>query len=106
MAVATIRARKSADGSLRYTAQLRIRNNGAQVYQDSPTFSRKQATQVWAKRLEFYPFGLIAAKGGYRSSRLTAVHRCATRRQLTRPDRAFNSWRYFSSFAVSCPSRS
>ena len=63
MAVATIRARKGADGSLRYTAQLRIRNNGAQVYQDSPTFSPKQAAQVWAQRLELYPFGLIPPRG-------------------------------------------
>ena len=105
MAVATIRARKSADGSLRYTAQLRIRNNGAQVYQDSPTFSPKQAAQVWAQRLELYPFGLIVAKGAdHRAIRQCAVVQLED--SLTRPDRAFNSWRYFSSFAVSCPSRS
>lgn len=50
--MATIRARKSADGSLRYTVQIRIKENGAQVYQESRTFSRKQAAQAWAKRRE------------------------------------------------------
>jgi hypothetical protein len=51
-ALATIRARKSADGSLRYTVQIRIKKNGAQVYQESQTFTRKQAAQAWAKRRE------------------------------------------------------
>lgn len=51
-AVATIRARESADGSLRYTVQIRIKKNGAQVYQESQTFTRKQAAQAWAKRRE------------------------------------------------------
>ncbi|WP_439889362.1 tyrosine-type recombinase/integrase [Pseudomonas sp. MBLB4123] len=50
--MATIRARKSADGSLRYTAQIRIKKNGMQVYQESQTFARKQAAQAWAKRRE------------------------------------------------------
>src|SRR3990167_441306 len=59
VALATIRARKSADGSLRYTAQLRIRNNGAQVYQDSQIFSRKQAAQVWSSGSRFSGWSAI-----------------------------------------------
>lgn len=50
--MATIRSRKSADGSLRYTVQIRIKKNGLQVYQESQTFARKQAAQAWAKRRE------------------------------------------------------
>jgi hypothetical protein len=50
--VSTIRARKSADGSLRYTVQIRIKKNGMQVYQESQTFARKQAAQAWTKRRE------------------------------------------------------
>lgn len=50
--MATIRARKSADGSLRYTAQIHIKKNGMRVYQESQTFARRQAVQAWAKRRE------------------------------------------------------
>ncbi|WP_090624688.1 site-specific integrase [Azotobacter beijerinckii] len=50
--MATIRARKLSDGSVSYTAQIRIKKNGVQVYQESQTFSRKQAAQAWAKRRE------------------------------------------------------
>ncbi|APC20809.1 hypothetical protein BME99_10360 [Pseudomonas protegens] len=41
--MATIRARKLADGSVSYTAQIRIKRDGVQVYQESQTFARKQA---------------------------------------------------------------
>lgn len=40
------------DGSLRYTVPIRIKKNGAQVYQESQTFTCKQAAQAWAKRRE------------------------------------------------------
>lgn len=75
MAVATIRARKSADGSHRYTAQLRIRNNGAQVYQDSPTFSPKQAAQVWASGSSFIRSALLPPRvvTGHRALRQCTV---------------------------------
>jgi len=49
---ATIRARKLADGTVSYTAQIRIKRDGVQVYQESQTFARKQATQVWARKRE------------------------------------------------------
>lgn len=50
--MATIRAREKADGSKSYTAQIRIKKNGVQVYTESQTFARKQAAQAWVKRRE------------------------------------------------------
>jgi hypothetical protein len=48
--MATIRARKLADGSVSYTAQIRIKRDGVQVYQESQTFARKQAAQAWTRK--------------------------------------------------------
>ncbi|TKK40728.1 integrase [Pseudomonas fluorescens] len=48
--MATIRARKLADGTVSYTAQIRIKRDGVQVYQESQTFARKQAAQAWARK--------------------------------------------------------
>ena len=42
---ATIRARKLADGTVSYTAQIRIKRDGVQVYQESQTFARKQTVR-------------------------------------------------------------
>ncbi|MNO72292.1 Phage integrase family protein [compost metagenome] len=50
--MATIRARKKVDGTVSYTVQIRIKNEGALVYQECQTFARKQAAQAWAKRRE------------------------------------------------------
>lgn len=50
--IATIRARKLADGTVSYTAQIRIKRDGVQVYQESQTFARKQAAQAWARKRE------------------------------------------------------
>ena len=50
--MATIRARKRADGSIGYTVQIRINRDKELVYQESQTFARKQAAQAWAKRRE------------------------------------------------------
>jgi integrase len=50
--MATIRARKRTDGSTSYTAQIRLFRDGAQVYQESQTFARKQAAQVWVRKRE------------------------------------------------------
>ena len=35
-----------------YTAQIRIKRDGAQVYQESQTFARKQAAQAWVRKRE------------------------------------------------------
>ncbi|OZY41605.1 hypothetical protein CJF43_12675 [Pseudomonas fragi] len=43
---ATIRARKLADGTVSNTAQIRIKRDGVQVYQESQTFARKQTAQA------------------------------------------------------------
>lgn len=50
--MATIRARKKADGTVSYTVQIRLKKKGVLVYQESQTFARKQAAQAWAKRRE------------------------------------------------------
>ena len=50
LTMATIRARKRTDGSTSYTAQIRLIREGAQVYQESQTFARKQAAQAWARK--------------------------------------------------------
>ncbi|UVL17675.1 site-specific integrase [Pseudomonas sp. B21-044] len=50
--MATIRARKKADGAVSYTVQIRLKKKGVLVYQECQTFARKQAAQAWAKRRE------------------------------------------------------
>lgn len=52
LTMATIRARKRTDGSTSYTAQIRLSRDGAQVYQESQTFARKQAAQAWVRKRE------------------------------------------------------
>jgi integrase len=52
LTMATIRARKRTDGSTSYTAQIRLFRDGAQVYQESQTFARKQAAQAWVRKRE------------------------------------------------------
>ncbi len=50
--MATIRSRKRKDGTIGYTAQIRLFRDGVQVYQEAQTFDRKAAAQAWAKRRE------------------------------------------------------
>lgn len=50
--MATIRPRKRADGTISYTAQIRIKKDGVQVYTESQTFARKKAAEAWVKRRE------------------------------------------------------
>ena len=50
--MATIRARKEADGTVNYTVQIRLKKKGVIVYQEAQTFARKQAAEAWAKRRE------------------------------------------------------
>lgn len=50
--MATIRARKKADGSVSYTVQIRLKNKGAIVYQECQTFARKQTALAWARKRE------------------------------------------------------
>jgi integrase len=48
----TITLRKRKDGSSAYTAQIRITQKGATVYQESQTFERKATAQSWLKKRE------------------------------------------------------
>ena len=52
LTIATIRARKRIAGSISYTAQIPLIREGAQVYQESQTFARKQAAQAWVRKRE------------------------------------------------------
>jgi|GEM_PF-2028480 len=48
--MAAIRPRKRADGTISYTAQIRIKKDGVQVYTESQTFARKKAAEAWVSR--------------------------------------------------------
>jgi|SRR5580698_2895783 hypothetical protein len=50
--MATIRARKQADGSTRYTAIVRIRKGKTTVHQEYKTFAHRVAAVTWAKHRE------------------------------------------------------
>ncbi|MGU3628109.1 site-specific integrase [Comamonas sp. C24C] len=48
----TITARKRADGSTAYTAQIRLKDKGVIVHSEAQTFTRKALAQSWLKRRE------------------------------------------------------
>ena len=50
--MATIRARKQADGTKRYCAIVRIRRKGIVLHQETKTFSHVSAAESWARRRE------------------------------------------------------
>ena len=50
--MATIRAGKLTKGSISNTAPIRLIHEGAQVYQESQTFARKQTAQAWVRKRE------------------------------------------------------
>lgn len=52
--MAAIRARELADGSVSYTAQIRLKRDGVQVYQESQTFVRKQGRTLELKLGNFF----------------------------------------------------
>lgn len=60
--LATIRARKLADGTVSYTAQIRIKRDGVQVYQESQTFARKQAARE-LYRAQGFPDNYVIDQG-------------------------------------------
>jgi hypothetical protein len=47
-----IRARKQADGTLRYSAVVRIRRSGKMLHQEAKTFTHRSAAKRWAKHRE------------------------------------------------------
>lgn len=50
--MATITARKRGDGTLAYTAQIRLKKQGKIVHTEAQTFDRKAAAEAWAKKRE------------------------------------------------------
>ena len=47
--MATIRARRQANGTLRYTAMVRLRKGKTLIHQEAKTFSHRGAAASWAK---------------------------------------------------------
>ncbi len=50
--MATIKARKQADGSHRYTVVVRIRRQGKVLHQEAKTFAHRSAAERWGKHRE------------------------------------------------------
>lgn len=50
--MATIQKRKRADGTLAYTAQIRIKRQGKIIHHESKTFDKRRAAEDWAKDRE------------------------------------------------------
>ena len=65
--MATIRARRQADGSTRYTAYVRIRRGKAVLHTESRTFAHRSAALTWARHREVAlddPSALVQVKQG------------------------------------------
>ena len=63
--MATIRARRQANGSTRYTAYVRIRRGTAVIHTEAKTFTHRSAAVTWARHREVTledPTALIRAK--------------------------------------------
>jgi hypothetical protein len=50
--MAHIRARKQSDGSVRYTAAVRLRKGKQIIHREAKTFSLRSAAEKWAKSRE------------------------------------------------------
>ena len=50
--MATIRARKQADGTTRYPAMVRVRRGSTVIHQENKTFTHRSAALTWAKHRE------------------------------------------------------
>lgn len=50
--MATIKARKQANGEMRYTAIVRVRSGQTVLHSESKTFGYRSAASTWAKRRE------------------------------------------------------
>jgi integrase len=69
--MATIKVRTKADGTLRYTAVIRLFRDGVIIHQEAKTFSRRTSAEAWAKRREVELEDPVAmARAGQPASRL------------------------------------
>src|SRR5262249_53401044 len=65
--MATIRARKQADGATRYTAIVRLRKGTTVIHQECRTFAHRTAAASWARHREVElenPAALAKAQSG------------------------------------------
>jgi hypothetical protein len=68
--MATIQARKQADGEVRYAAIVRLRKGKALIHQETKTFAQRTTAEKWAKSSEVAiedPAALTKAQQGERS---------------------------------------
>ena len=75
--MATIRARKHADGSMRYTAIVRLRKGTTVIHQEAKTFAHRSAAAKWARTREVVledPAALVRAQQGEKT--LSQLIRC------------------------------
>lgn len=66
----TIKARKQADGTHRYTAVVRIRRQGRVLHQEAKTFAHRSAALRWGKHREIAledPAAFVRAQQGART---------------------------------------
>ena len=65
--MATIRGRKQAVGTTRYTAVVRLRKGQVIIHQEAKTFAHRSAAATWAKHREVElesPAALVSAQVG------------------------------------------
>jgi integrase len=68
--MASIRARRQADGTLRYTAEVRLRKGKRVIHREAKTFTHRTAAEKWAKSREVCledPTALVRAQHGEKS---------------------------------------
>lgn len=65
--MATRRARKQADGTMRYSAIVRLRKGKQLIHRETKTFSQRSAAEKWAKSRLEDPVALTKAQQGERS---------------------------------------
>ncbi|WP_263264918.1 site-specific integrase [Pseudomonas sp. RIT-PI-S] len=86
--MATIRKRKKKDGTAVYTVQIRIKRNGAVVYQECQTFNRLLAAKSWGARRESelaQPGGLALAQRGGQATLAEIIQRYLDEYERIRP---------------------
>lgn len=73
----TITTRKRKDGTMAYTARVRITHGGKVIHQETQTFDRKQAASAWIKKreTELAEPGAIAAAKNEDTSLREVIHR-------------------------------
>lgn len=76
--MATIQKRKKANGTLSYTAQIRLKSKGKIIHHESKTFDKRKAAEDWAKNREVElknPQALVTASSPRCNTLTNLLHR-------------------------------